>query len=309
MTCQPVTFGFWLRICLKFGMSKNRYFHSAFQAFKKSIVLLLLSGSAVQAQSLCWEITGNGLESPSWLYGTIHVGDKRAFNFKPGVMDRFNEASAFAMELNPDSVKPEAMLKFVMAEEGKTLKDYFTPEDYEKLAIYLKGKMFLDINLFKSYKPIFLYAMILQTKFSNEMGQALDLYLFKTAGEQGKNRFGLESAEEQFGAFESMGDEGSAKLLMESLDKEKASDKETEKMMKYYVKGDLEKLLAMMDGSEVGAEMEEKLLVNRNYIMADRMEPIIQKESTFVAVGAAHLPGPEGIIALLRKKGYTVNPL
>lgn len=292
------------------AMKNRNSIKKAVSTLKKAVLLWFVTGSAAQAQSLCWEITGNGLSQPSWLYGTIHVGDKRAFDFKPGVMDRFKQADAFAMELNPDSVDAKAMMSFVMAEEGKTLRDYFPKaEDYATVETYFRDKLHINLEQFKTYKPIFLYSMVMQTKFSNEMGQALDLWLFNQAGEQGKDRFGLETAEEQMGAFESMGEEAMVTMLLELLDKKKTSDKDMKLMMKYYVKGDLDKLLEIMDESESGAAMEEKLLNNRNHVMAERMEPLMKEGSTFVAVGAAHLPGEEGVIELLRKKGYTVVPV
>ena len=80
-------------------------------------------------------------------------------------------------------------------------------------------------------------------------------------------------------------------------------------MMKYYTKGDLENLLIFSNDTEMGTEFERALIIDRNHRMADRMVPLMEAQSTFVGVGALHLPGEEGVINLLRKKGYSVQAL
>ena len=60
---------------------------------------------------------------------------------------------------------------------------------------------------------------------------------------------------------------------------------------------------------EGAAQFQETLIVNRNYVMVERMLPILESRSALVAVGALHLPEETGIVTLLRNEGYTVSPL
>ena len=86
-------------------------------------------------------------------------------------------------------------------------------------------------------------------------------------------------------------------------------EKEMKKMLKYYMKGDLEMLEKLAAEADLGNEFETALIVERNHRMAERLIPLIKEKSTFIAVGALHLPGEEGVIKLLRKEGYTVEAL
>jgi uncharacterized protein len=139
----------------------------------------------------------------------------------------------------------------------------------------------------------------------------LDIYFFKEAKKQKKQTIGLEKTMEQIDAFSAVPYELQARGLVDAVtDYGKEGELDMDAMMDYYVEGNLDKLLEMTTKDEDDEEMakifNDIFLVKRNYNMADRAEPYIKKGSTFIAVGAAHLPGEEGIIKLLRKKGYKV---
>ena len=80
-------------------------------------------------------------------------------------------------------------------------------------------------------------------------------------------------------------------------------------MLKYYAKGDLEKLQTIAMETEMSSDFEANFITIRNHHMADRMVPLMNEQSTFVAIGALHLPGEEGVIKLLREKGFVVKAL
>jgi uncharacterized protein YbaP (TraB family) len=140
---------------------------------------------------------------------------------------------------------------------------------------------------------------------------ALDIYFFKEAKKQKKQTIGLEKTMEQIDAFSAIPYELQAKGLVDAVtDYGKEGKLDMDTMIKHYAEGNLDKLLEMTTKDEEDKEMakifNDIFLVKRNYNMADRAEPYIKEGSTFIAVGAAHLPGEEGVIELLRKKGYKV---
>jgi uncharacterized protein len=265
--------------------------------------------SAQLENALLWEISGNGLSSPSYLYGTMHVGDKRAHDFSDATMAAFKKAAAFAGELNMDEVDQLAVLNLMKLDSGQKLHSFFTAEEWDRIVVFCKEKVRIDPNDFDDYNIFFLNSLITQSQFKNQMGQAVDLYFFSEAKKNGKKLLGLEKVEEQIGAINSLPIEEQKNMLMDAVEgKNGNSKKDMKKMVKAYSKGDLEALQELAEDADMGSEFETAFIIDRNRRMAERLVPMIQAQSTFIAVGALHLPGDEGIIALLRGMGYQVNP-
>lgn len=262
---------------------------------------------AQMAKSLLWKISGNGLDEPSFLYGTMHVGDKRAHKFKKSTLSAFESSKAYAMELDPSAVNPLELLEMMKMKDGKKLKDLFTEEEWTELDLHFKEKYRTSIEAFNDFTPFYVQSMMLQSNFKNQAGQAVDLYFYNEAKEQGKELIGLETMEEQLSAINSMPAEEQKEMLLQGMEED--LDDATDMLLKYYRKGDLEKLAELSDeeGEGTSETFEQELILKRNYRMAERLEPYIRKHSTFIGVGALHLPGEEGIIELLRKAGYTVE--
>jgi uncharacterized protein len=259
-------------------------------------------------KSLLWEVSGNGLASPSYLYGTMHVGDKRAHDFSEATLAAFKQSKAFAGELNMDEVDQLAILNLMKLDSGQKLHSLFTTEEWTKIEAYCQEKIRVNPNDFDDYNIFFLYSLIAQSQFKNQKGQAVDLYFFDEAKKSGKKLLGLEKVEEQISAISSMDLTEQKKMLMDAVEGKNGGDERgIQKMMKYYSKGDLDALLKFSKDSEMGTTFETALVTDRNHRMAERMGPIMKSQSTFVAVGALHLPGDEGVITLLRDMGYEVR--
>ena len=277
-----------------------------------SILLSQIVGCGQEKyNSLFWEISGNGLTDHSYLYGTMHTQDERAFQFKDGVMDAFNQAEIYAMELNMDSVDQAALLSELIMDSTYSLKTLLTADEYTVVSDFFRDSLGQALFMFEKMQPLFTAQMVSLRDLEAQQTDALDIYFFKEAKKQKKQTIGLEKTMEQINAFSSIPYELQAKGLVDAVtDYGKEGELDMDAMMNYYVEGNLDKLLEMTTKDEKDEEMSkifnDIFLVKRNYNMADRAEPFIKKGSTFIAVGAAHLPGKEGIIKLLRKKGYKV---
>ena len=261
--------------------------------------------------SLFWEISGNGLTEHSYLYGTMHTQDDRAFQFKDGVMEAFNQAEIYAMELNMDSVDQEGLLSKLIMDSVYSLKTLLTANEYKIVSDFFRDSLGQPLFMFEKMQPLFTSQMVALRDLDAQQTDALDIYFFKEAKKQKKQTIGLEKTIEQIDAFSAIPYEMQAKSLVEAVkDYGKEEDLDMDTMIKYYVEGNLDKLLEMTTKDEDHEEMSkifnDIFLVKRNYNMADRAEPYIKKGSSFIAIGAAHLPGKEGVIELLRKKGYKV---
>lgn len=267
---------------------------------------LLLSLSIItNAQSVFWEISGNGLKKNSYLFGTIHIQDKRVFDLNKSVYKKLKSCNTFAMELTPDAKSLAAITKGMMLKDGQTLKDLYSEEDYQLIADTLKKYTGMPIAMFNTMHPVVLSTMLMDVKLNKDMKEPLDLHFYKYAKEKGLETVALETVDEQLNALDAMTPEYALDAF-KSLSK---YDTIFNQMIELYLTADLDKLHQMMVEDEASGFNTDELLDKRNVTMVDRIDEIAKKGSVFAAVGAGHLPGEQGVIELLRKKGYTVQPL
>ena len=292
--------------------------------FKKPIyflfLFLLITSFAALAQkkpvakypSLLWEITGNGLTTPSYLFGTMHVSSKLVFHLSDSFYLAIKSVDAVALELNPDTWQGQMVqmntLKqnyagFVQIPRG----DYLTENSFriDKYDDELKAALsseptMVNSLLYRSYKE----------KEDFEEDTFLDLYIYQTGKKLGKRATGVENYFET----EKIVLEAFADMATEKKKKSFGRDGEPgydiiEKTQDAYRRGDLDMMDSLDRLMNRSDAFTEKFLYKRNEIQAHSIDTIIKKSSLFVGVGAAHLPGARGVIELLRKKGYRLRPI
>lgn len=236
------------------------------------------SQSEPQESSLLWKISGNNLKSPSYLYGTMHLKDKRLFNFSDSLYHFLEKAEGFYIEVDPAEVFNRVIQQYrnQNSSDQENVKD--TKEDSKNEKSNKKDQENSGENL-----------------KNDQMDSFMDLYLFNIAMNKGKRTGGLEDYEDQ------VNEDG--ELQTEAEDNSEG----IEEMIKIYLRQDLDEILYWLtDGSYL---ITDKSLIQRNEKMVHRIDSLSALSSNFYAVGAAHLPGDVGIIELLKKKGYTVDPV
>lgn len=284
--------------------------------FKISILFLLLSSFsqkliAQHSGAILWEISGNNLKQKSYLFGTIHIQDERVFQFSDEILAAFDSCDAFAMEVILDEVDAETTQKAILLEEG-TIKDIISEEDYKLLDAYFKEKAGTSVALYVKLKPFFLYSQLSQLNMKMDMEMALDMHLLQKARAEGKATYSIEKFEEQVAAIDKISLEDQAEMLMEEVKKEENEDdgeNDTEKLIQAYLDADLDKMIELLADTTLPAEFNQAFVIDRNKVMCKRIIKLIKKQSCFCAVGAAHLGGKDGLIELLREKGYTVKAI
>jgi uncharacterized protein YbaP (TraB family) len=266
-------------------------------------------------KALFWRISGNDLKADSYLYGTMHVQDQRVFNFSDEVYTALNGVDIYTMEINMDSINQFAMAAQMMMENGAKLSDYLTGEDYELVDRFFTDSLGTPLATFETFLPMMTAQMVSLKSLNLDQAEALDVHFASRAKENGKRIRGLEKAQDQIDALKSLPIESQVEMLVKSVKDEIAGETKAEmdEMIDKYVEGDLEGMLELTDESNeedtlMAMVFNEKLLVRRNIKMAYGIGVILENNTSFIAVGAAHLGGRMGVIQLLRDKGYTVEP-
>ncbi len=281
--------------------------------FMKRQILLLISliafvfSGVSQQDALLWKVSGKKLDEPSYLYGTIHIQAKEVFAFDPLVYDKIKSCDALAVELIMDEIDPETTKALMLMEEG-SIADYLSDEEYHLLDSVMKAKTGQPLVLFEKMKPFFLSSQIMQTMMPKEMPLALDMHLIDTARKMDKNILALETLAGQIGAIDKMTEEEQVDMLMDGLaDEDNSMEKQFNRLVDAYVAQDLDSLQVLMQDTALPESFGKELIVKRNKGMAKTIHKIMKKQTVFAAFGAAHLVDENGVIELLRKKGYTVE--
>jgi uncharacterized protein YbaP (TraB family) len=215
------------------------------------------------------------------------------------------------MEMDMDD--PSTMLSgmlYMNMKDGKTLEDLYSPEEYERLQNYFSDTLQMPMMLFQKAKPYFLVALLYPKMMNCSTPAGIEEELMKIAKEDKKVIKGLETMQFQASVFDSIPYEWQAKELLKNIDSFAVYKDEFDQMLDLYKNQELDSMKNMITKSEFGSEKYEDLLLNdRNKNWVKQLDKIMKDQSVFVAVGAGHLVGESGLISLLRKRGYKVEPL
>lgn len=274
-----------------------------------------LAQVSTDENSIFWQVSGKDLSQPSFLFGTFHLMGSTYVDSLVHVVEKFSESKALVGELLLDSTMTVKMMVSARLHET-TLDKLLKPEDYKAAAAWLKDLSGYDLKLFNGMNPmtiqIFLMTM-LQQKYFPSNGPAdipMDLYFQQRGKKELKVLIGLESFEVQMNAlFNQFSLERQAEMLMEFVhEKDKAKD-ELLAMNKSYRNGNLKELEELLTLQTYSEEESKVMLDDRNKKWFEILPAIMKEQQTFVAVGALHLSGKNGLINLFRNAGYTVTPL
>jgi uncharacterized protein YbaP (TraB family) len=290
---------------------------------KKNPLLLLLIATCIQL-SLCqssfsqklpstllWRISGNGLQKSSYLFGTLHLTDERVFNLGDSLYKSIEQTDGFAIEVDPQEFTPLMIdeVKKEVYQKGQPIKELMSSGQYEKYGKMLAKKLNKKADEITTADILNEKNKWIRQSFKNgKMQTFLDAYLFDIARRLGKWTGGVEDMKDQQGLTDLVDESDIEQIAIGgSGDNMKEDNKNAEYLINAYIDNDLNKIDRISSSQD--SLFEDALLFKRNKKMARRMDSLSQLRSMVFAVGAAHLPGGKGLIALLREKGFTVTPV
>jgi uncharacterized protein YbaP (TraB family) len=277
----------------------------------------------VNADGLMWRIEKPNL-APSYLFGTIHSTDDSALEVARRAAQLIKDAKVVATELGGpfDSVEKAnmtaAMLAKALDPDHDSFEGVIPLDDRERIEKFLVGQGY-PAAFAHHLKPWFL-AILTALPMCEAAREALNLpevdqFLAQTAKDSDVKVIGLETAQEQLEAIATMRSEVAAALLTVAAREPGMNDDLYATMLRLYLESRPAEILPISDAvgglSEAERSAEDQfmrvLLVGRNAVMAERAAPFLASGGAFIAVGALHLTGKDGLIERFRADGYTVT--
>lgn len=272
---------------------------------------LLFLSTAVSGQSLLWQIDGKGMEQPSFLFGTIHLGDPSVIHFDSTVFEKLKSCEVFAMELDPSTFQAMDLFRILQMPDSITASDYLDSTSLQLLDSALDAISGGDAKSLSAFYPIVLSTFFAQDAAGDTDRNfvSVDVYLQQRAQWLGITVASLETLEEQAQALAAIPMAEQYRALIQAI-KGTALQEDFTRLQQYYRHQQLDSLyLYTLEGDYWDDGVDSILLDQRNEQMLARMLPLMAEQPVFTAVGAAHLPREKGLLALLRNQGYKVVPL
>ena len=276
-------------------------------------VTLLAANPANAAETfdhgLLWKIQGSGA-APSYLFGTMHSEDPEVVRLPTAVQQAFDKSRGLTLEVVLDPQSLLAMTSGFMLGDGSTLESHIGASLYKRVvsAMAVYGMPEVIVSTMKPWAV----AVTLMTP-PGESGVVLDLHLYQRAVAAGKPVDGLETPLEQLSVFDELSESDQVALLKDTLDNLPDVQDMLDDLKNAYLARDLVRLTAINDAAmrdsdpQLVARFTDKLITRRNHRMAERMQSRLRSGGRFIAVGALHLPGRDGLLRLLSQQGYTLT--
>lgn len=272
------------------------------------LFLFTLTVTSSQAQ-LLYKIEGKDIQKPSYIYGTIHIMPKKQFVISESITTALKECETLVMEvdINMDVRTQIDAAQRSLLPDGKTIADITTAENAQRIRQFCTDSLNWKESKYTRMSrltPFFLSSVILQDLIGKS--KSFEVELNKLAEKNKMTTLGLETIQLQMDLVNDVPYEEQIKLLLEGLTK---NNSEYNKMLDCYLKKDINKLGELMNDAELSPEFYSNFLVKRNQNWLPLIAKLAQEKPIFIAVGAGHLPGEQGVLSLLRTAGYTVTPI
>lgn len=279
--------------------------------------LFLNTQSGIAQQDvLLWKVSGNNLEKPSYLFGTYHLLSADFVKEVTGAERAFKKSEAVVGELEMDSDAAAKLMNFMVMEDN-SLDSLLSPLQYDTLAKAIKERMGMSAMMMNKLKPMGIYIMLASSETAKDVSvdiknksALMDVWFQEEAKRKNKKVYSLETAEEQAAVLFNSSLDRQLDMLMEYLRLDRDSAKaENDKIVNCYKEQNLDCLVSIMESSNYTQIEKDVMLKDRNLKWIPQLKEFMHEKSCFVAVGALHLPGNEGVINMLKEAGYTVEPV
>ena len=276
-------------------------------------VSLTLAQKPTTPHTLLWRISGKKITHPSYLFGTMHVLCAKDAALSDSLKAAIRTCDEIYFEINlGDMMGMLNSMKFMRMNGDKTLADLLKPDEYARVKGYFeKNVPFPPFSMLERFKPMLISGIVEEQAMDCETKDGMEMQILGESKTYNKPVDGLETAEFQATLFDSIPYTDQAKELVNSIDSADQNKQQTQQLVELYNRQDLDGIdsLSRKDDGGVESNYMDLLLYARNRKWARLLDGLLPQKSLLIAVGAAHLPGKGGVIDLLRKEGYKVEPV
>ncbi|MCF8245346.1 MAG: TraB/GumN family protein [Saprospiraceae bacterium] len=257
--------------------------------------------------SLLWKLEGKTLPAPSYLFGTMHVRDQRAFQKLERVYEAIGECEGFAAEFHLDDAGSGIDSGVMQLPDGQRISDFFSKKKYQKYRTVLLKSTGLDLAQFEHMLPFMVVNFATERLLQQEMPDPLDQHLWGFAKSAGKSLHGIETFQEQMEVLQKITLEDQLKMLSGLCQNIGRFRQYLLRLTELYEASELQLLYKLVKKNSKG--MRHLMLYHRNEVMAERIGALVQEQRVFAAIGAAHLGGGKGVLRLLKQHGIVAKPI
>ena len=266
----------------------------------------------IDDNTLLWEVNGKGLSKPSYLFGTFHLMCKDDIHFSDNLKKAVEQSQEIYFEMDlDDPANTLGAIFFINMKDGKKLKDLYSPEDYSRVEHFFKDSLQTGMMMLEKMKPNFLQALLYPKMMPCKNMSGVEEEIMKLAKSGKKQIRGFETVEFQSAVFDSIPYEDQARDLLHMIDSIPEYSRYFDTMLNVYKTQQLSALQKMFSDPQFNMDekSQETLLDKRNVDWVLQLKKILPEKNIFIAVGAGHLVGDKGLIALLKKEGYALRAL
>lgn len=259
--------------------------------------------------TLVWQFykeTQSVKSSVSYIIGTMHIRDERAFQFEPIFFEKIQACDVFATEFDLDDAQVYAISSALMLPFGTTLQTIIPSGLYNRINKVLKKQTSISLEQFNYLKPIAISNFLSEFVLSNDRMLSLDETLWQFAKANNKILRGIETFDEQLDILQKMPIEDQLKALKEVVRNFPKFRQQLLDMANLYEKADIEQLFKIAQKTAKGGR--KLLLYDRNELMVKRIIEFTGQQTICAAIGAGHLAGKKGVLRLLKQQGFKVKP-
>ena len=265
------------------------------------------------AQGRLWRIE-RGDSPPSHIIGTVHVADPQVRDLPAPIVEAFEASEQAAFEIRMTPEESRAMMLALGPPPNVTLADLLDDKAM-KQAVAMGERYGLSEKDVKEMHPFalsYLFSLSPEEHLRQAQGDLfLDAWLVQWAYDLGMDVKGLETAEEHLQAIRDISLEDHAAGLRDLLQQWEDEPDYFQTLLADYLSGDMEgffrEMIEETEKDPRALEFKEAFLDKRNHKMVERAQPLLERGKAFIAVGAAHLPGEEGMLRLLEERGYRIT--
>lgn len=258
--------------------------------------------------SLLWEITGNGLNKPSYLFGTFHLMCANDFSFTPILKEKLLTTEQLYLEIDLSKPGIQQELMAMIRLEGTSL-DKELGEDFNTISTKFQQITGTPLSPFKQYKPFLGVSMLtLKTVPCAETIQPETIFI-KFAKLDSLSIKGLESIADQVAAINHQPLSAQLQDLKQMVNNFDSVKIQMQELIRIYKTNNTDSIYQFMHKQNMTDTFEQAMLINRNKNWIPNIIDAVSVRPSFFAVGAGHLGGKEGVIELLKQKGYRLQPI